>query len=105
MLLPPLYLLGLALVSAGNFTDLGCRLRLLRLCSQSLGDFEQSNLYWRLISGAPVMTSSIMTFTMESAFKDVHGIPEVEEARGYALTTTTKTKRLEGLVTDAGTPV
>ncbi|KAF3522132.1 hypothetical protein F2Q69_00049831 [Brassica cretica] len=28
MLLPPLCLLGLALVSPGNFTDLGCRLRL-----------------------------------------------------------------------------
>ncbi|KAF2597665.1 hypothetical protein F2Q68_00008803 [Brassica cretica] len=30
MLLPPLCLLGLSLVSPGNFTDLGCRLRLLR---------------------------------------------------------------------------
>ncbi|KAF2610151.1 hypothetical protein F2Q70_00013078 [Brassica cretica] len=29
MLLPPLCLLGLSLVSPGNFTDLGCRLRLL----------------------------------------------------------------------------
>ncbi|KAF3547059.1 hypothetical protein DY000_02009505 [Brassica cretica] len=30
MLLPPLCLLGLSLVSPGNFTDLGCRIRLLR---------------------------------------------------------------------------
>ncbi|KAF2570827.1 hypothetical protein F2Q70_00000767 [Brassica cretica] len=30
MLLPPLCLLRLSLVSPGNFTDLGCRLRLLR---------------------------------------------------------------------------
>ncbi|KAF2548871.1 hypothetical protein F2Q70_00022937 [Brassica cretica] len=45
---------------------------------------EQSNLDWRLISGASVMTSSIM------------GITEAEEARGYALATTTKTERLEG---------
>ncbi|KAF3527645.1 hypothetical protein DY000_02042872 [Brassica cretica] len=54
---------------------------------------EHYNLDWRLISGAPVMTSPIM------------GIPEAEEAKGYALTTTTKTERLEGLVTDVGTPV
>ncbi|KAF2539832.1 hypothetical protein F2Q68_00019833 [Brassica cretica] len=30
MLLPPLCLLGLSLVSPGNFTNLGCRLHLLR---------------------------------------------------------------------------
>ena len=38
-------------------------------------------------------------------FLEVQGIPEAEEARGYALTTKTKTERLEGWVTDAGTPV
>ncbi|KAF3598813.1 hypothetical protein F2Q69_00034487 [Brassica cretica] len=54
---------------------------------------EQSNLDWRLISVAPMMTTSIM------------GILEAEEAKAYALTTTTKTQRLEGGVTDAGTPV
>ncbi|KAF2585129.1 hypothetical protein F2Q70_00035415 [Brassica cretica] len=54
---------------------------------------EQSNLDWRLISVAPMMTTSIM------------GILEAEEAKGYALATTTKTQRLEGGVTDAGTPV
>jgi len=35
-------------------------------------------------------------------FLEVQGIPEAEEARGYAQTTTTKTERLEGWVTDAG---
>ncbi|KAF2532055.1 hypothetical protein F2Q70_00031177 [Brassica cretica] len=130
MLLPPLCLLGLSLVYPGvvvfvsllfdgNFTDLGCRLRL-RLLHKHLRNnirelcvdcflwingemdndsscffgevcvrnhleiVEQSNLDWRLISEAHVMTSSIM------------GIPEAEEARGYALTTMSKTKRLEG---------
>ena len=34
-------------------------------------------------------------------FLEVQGIPEAEEARGCALTTTTKTERLEGWVTDA----
>ncbi|KAF2585622.1 hypothetical protein F2Q70_00034391 [Brassica cretica] len=38
MLLPPLYLLELSLVSAGNFTDLGCRLRLLRKHLQNSGN-------------------------------------------------------------------
>ena len=37
----------------------------LGLCSQSFGDFEQSNLDWRLISGAPMMTSSIMVSEMK----------------------------------------
>ncbi|KAF2541963.1 hypothetical protein F2Q68_00030571 [Brassica cretica] len=38
-------------------------------------------------------------------FLEVQGILEAEEAKGYALATTTKTQRLEGGVTDAGTPV
>ncbi|KAF2608793.1 hypothetical protein F2Q68_00043562 [Brassica cretica] len=62
MLLPPLCLLGLSLVSSGNFTDLDCRLRLLH-CERN---------------------------------------PRSEEVRGYALTTTTKTERRKGCVTDAG---
>ena len=40
-------------------------MRVLGLCSQSLGDFKQSNLEWRLISGAHVMTSSIMVSEMK----------------------------------------
>ena len=31
-----------------------------------------------------------------SVFLEVQGIPEAEEASGYALTTLTKTERLEG---------
>ncbi|KAF3499981.1 hypothetical protein F2Q69_00040251 [Brassica cretica] len=61
---------------------------------------KQSNLDWRLISRAPVMTSSIMEENRDShklpVFLEVQGIPEAEEARGYALTTTTKTESLEG---------
>ncbi|KAF3557075.1 hypothetical protein F2Q69_00011603 [Brassica cretica] len=84
-------------------------LGVLGLCSQSLGDFEQSNVDWRLISGAPVMTSSITEENRDSnklsVFLEVQGISEAEEAIVHALTTTTKTERLEGRVTDAGTPV
>ena len=40
-------------------------LGVLGLCSQSLGDFEQSNLDWRLITGVPVMTSAIMVSEMK----------------------------------------
>ncbi|KAF3567128.1 hypothetical protein DY000_02011520 [Brassica cretica] len=46
---------------------------------------EQSSNDWKLISGAPVMISSLIV-----------GNPRSEEVRGYALTTTTKTERLEG---------
>ncbi|KAF3546624.1 hypothetical protein DY000_02008153 [Brassica cretica] len=38
MLLTPLCLLGLSLVSPGNFTDLGCRLRLLRKNMRNSGN-------------------------------------------------------------------
>ena len=38
-------------------------------------------------------------------FLAVQAIPEAEEAIGYALTTMTKTEKLEGWVTDAETPV
>ncbi|KAF2562591.1 hypothetical protein F2Q70_00018585 [Brassica cretica] len=68
MLLEPLYLLGFSLVYAGNFTDLGCRLRLLlKHLRKSTRDGFINN-----------------------------GNPRSEEANGYALTTTTKTERLEG---------
>ncbi|KAF2619527.1 hypothetical protein F2Q68_00039988 [Brassica cretica] len=66
MLLPPLCMLGLSLVSPGNFTDLGCRLRLCRKHLRNhLEIVEQSNLDWGLISGSFVMTSSIMVSEMK----------------------------------------
>ncbi|KAF3530131.1 hypothetical protein DY000_02036640 [Brassica cretica] len=114
MLLPPLCLLGLSLVSPGVINeetdnDSGCFFG--EVCVRNhLESVEQSNLDWRLISGAPVMTSSITIedltylFIKEEnrnshklpVFLEVKGIPEAEEAISYALATTTKTERFEG---------
>ncbi|KAH0905041.1 hypothetical protein HID58_044544 [Brassica napus] len=82
MLLPPLCLLGLSFVSLGNFTDLGCRLRLLRK--------QLRKLTYLFIKKENRDSHKL------PAFLEVQGIPEAEEARGYALATMTKREKLEG---------